>query len=401
MMSYSTIHPAYSIPFSDLIKGLEEEVDNHNVNKRTLVLGDEDNPKVLTQYTYTQICTYNAAWNLYTQVARGIIVDHERIVALPFPKFFNLSENKTIIPDLPFKCYEKVDGSLIIVFHYDGEWHTATKGSFNSDQAVWADNYLRDRLWQHIDFEIDRPLDTNKTYLFEAIYPQNKIVVNYGNTENLVLLGVYDVNTGLELDIETYKYIFDTAISYNFHDMDAIITKCSTLPKDQEGFVIRWDDGTRGKVKGDEYCRVHKLISNVTPLAIWEMMLHGDNLDFVRKELPEEFLVDFDNIVTLINHKILDTYQKVQWAAYDYLSLTDKDLGLIRHTLDADIRKFIFPYRKNNGQFIGKMREGIYRLHRPTANRLEGYELSYEMKNFCNDGFMYPENRVLLGDMLL
>ena len=75
-----------------------------------------------------------------TLAARGLILDHaaRRIVATPFPKFFNAGERDGTIPDLPFETTEKLDGSLIIIFHHRGRWRTATTGAFDSDQAVWA-----------------------------------------------------------------------------------------------------------------------------------------------------------------------------------------------------------------------------------------------------------------------
>lgn len=369
------IHPGFSVPFPQLILGLKEEVEQGNINTRT----NDD----LTQWTYTQQCTYEAKWNLYTTVARGLITNDERIVAVPFPKFFNLTENKTIIPNLPFTCYEKVDGSLIIAYFYEGEWRTATKGSFNSDQAIWAKKYIDKNWMKHILFP-------GYTYLFEAVYPENKIVINY-TREDLILLAVYDNHYGLEMnDAWIKEYVkspppFSIRKTYSFADLNSIVEKCSTLSSNEEGFVLRYEDGTRVKIKGDEYCRVHRLISNITPLAIWEMMMKGDDLEFIRKELPEEFLVDFDNIVDIIGEHVTETRDLVRIEYLQTKHLSDKELGLMLPSLSDDVRKFIFPYRKNNGQFIGKMREGIFRMHRPTSNRLEGYFPSSSMNRINED----------------
>ncbi|MGL1080507.1 RNA ligase, partial [Vibrio parahaemolyticus] len=83
---------------------------------------------------------YDSAWDPVTTAARGLILDLEdrRIVATPFPKFFNAGERGEPIPDLPFIATEKLDGSLIIIFHHRGRWRTATKGAFASAQAQWA-----------------------------------------------------------------------------------------------------------------------------------------------------------------------------------------------------------------------------------------------------------------------
>ena len=366
-MSKNVIHPAHSISFGQLIVGLEEECVHGNINKR--------HKGPLTQYTYTQQCTYTQNWNLYTQVARGIIVDNERIVALPFPKFFNLSEKKTIIPDLPFHCYEKVDGSLIICYFYDGEWQTATKGSFNSDQAVWARDFLK----KHQLFD---GLRYNTTYLFEAIYPENRIVISYSK-EALVFLGAYNNILGEEfLDVDWSP----KAKTYSFAELDHVIDRCSTLFSNEEGFVVRYEDGTRIKLKGAEYCRLHAIISNITPLAIWEMMVHGDNIELIRREIPEEFLTDFDSIYEILSDKIMHTMHRINNYYYQTKNLTDKELGLILHTLDSDIRKLIFSKRKTGSITEGKARDGLYRLHRPTGNRLEGYVPSNSLNMIQEDG---------------
>ena len=61
-------------------------------------------------------------------LARGVILDPEakRVVASPFPKFFNVGEKADSIPNLPFETFEKLDGSLIILFYHKGEWRTSS-----------------------------------------------------------------------------------------------------------------------------------------------------------------------------------------------------------------------------------------------------------------------------------
>jgi RNA ligase len=132
-----TLHPAHTIPFDDLITRLKTARDERLVYER-------HGPGGLTLYVYTERCVYESAWNLATIAARGLIVDltARKIVATPFPKFFNLGERDGTAPDLPFTVTEKLDGSLIIIFHHGGVWRTATKGAFESPQALWARDWL-------------------------------------------------------------------------------------------------------------------------------------------------------------------------------------------------------------------------------------------------------------------
>ena len=84
----------------------------------------------------------------------------------------------------------------------------------------------------------------------------------------------------------------------------------------------------------------------MTPLAIWEAMDAGDNLESIRRDLPEEFWDDFDQICTLLNAGAASLIQRVATAASKLEELSDKEVGLRLDTIDASVRPFIFPYRK-------------------------------------------------------
>ena len=104
----------------------------------------------LSLYTYTRTAQYERVWNQVTTRCRGLVADDATgaIVALPLPKFFNVGEHESgqpyapALPDEPFEVYDKVDGSLAVVFHYAGRWRAASKGSFTSTQATWAQRHL-------------------------------------------------------------------------------------------------------------------------------------------------------------------------------------------------------------------------------------------------------------------
>ncbi len=377
---HAVYHPASLIPFDDLYAGLMQEVAAGNIY--------EKKNGALSLFTYSQQCTYDGNWNLFTASARGLIVDTEnrQVVAYTFPKFFNLSENKTTIPDLPFVCSEKVDGSLIIVYCYDGEWRTATKGSFDSDQAKWALKYIRDH-------DMDVSMLPDRTYLFEAVYPENRIVIRYPDAE-LVLLGSYH-KWGYEFPTDNIKTESEfinarAAKTYQFGELAAIIDHAKTLPSSEEGYVLRYDDGTRVKIKGDEYCRIHRMISNITPLAIWESMKNGDNLDFIRKEIPEEFWEDFDTIRGLLTDKLDTILSEIKEVHNKTKHLVDKDVGLMLNTFTPCVKTLIFPFRKLNGDMIAiagdkRFIETIYRIIRPNGNSLEGYHNSIAMNRIQSE----------------
>ncbi len=359
------IHPAHAIPFDELWDGLLEAHAKGFVYRRT------DPVTRLQIFAYSPRCVYEDGWDTHTMVARGLILDPDakRIAATPFPKFFNAGERRGDIPDLPFEAFEKLDGSLIILFHHDGAWRTATKGSFDSEQARWAAGRIPPGLRPGI------------TYLAEAIYPENRMVVRYREAA-LVLLAAYD-EAGHEL---SYDAILETAAAvgwraasrHSFASVHELMRHTAGLPRDTEGYVVRFSNGLRLNLKGAEYCRVHALISRCTPLAIWEILNAGGDPEAMRRELPEEFWGDFDAIVRLLRGQEDAIRTRVAETAASVAHLTDKEVGLALGTIPADIRPYLFGYRKS-GTIDARTRPVLMRAIRPTGNALPGYTASYAM----------------------
>ena len=372
----SHVHPAHALPFDDLVERLRVARDKRLVYERS-------GPERLLLYVYSDRCVYEAAWDEVTIAARGLILDPvaRRIVATPFPKFFNLGEGIQALPDVAFETTEKLDGSLIIIFHHAGQWRTATKGAFDSWQAVWAAGHLAGH-----DLAALRP---GITYLAEAIHPDNRIVVRYDSAE-LVMLAAYQPD-GSELPYGDVVQVaaavgWRAAQRVGFASMAELVLHAKRLPRSEEGFVLRFDNGLRLKVKGDEYKRIHALISRVTPLAMWEALAAGDDMDAIRRELPEEFWGDFDDIVRVLHELLSQRIERISAAARSVAHLSDKELGLQLATLDEDVRGFIFAYRKSGGNLLaGRSRAGLLRAIRPTGNVLPGYLPSYAMNRLLDE----------------
>lgn len=255
----------------------------------------------LALYHYSNRCVYDLLWDDTSLLARGLVLDLERgaLVATPFPKFFNYGERDARLPDEAFRAFEKLDGSLGIAFFHDDRWQVTTKGAFDQAQARWAEARLA-----RCDL---RALDPRTTYLFEIVYRENRIVVRY-DYEDLVLLGAYD-GDGEELDDATITALAArigtrTARRYDYAQLADILSAAEALDQNDEGFVIRFASGYRIKVKGSAYRRVHALVSRVTPLGLYDAMYAGDDLDVLRREVPEEYWADYDCIRRLLTAAI-------------------------------------------------------------------------------------------------
>ena len=113
------------------------------------------------------------------------------------------------------------------------------------------------------------------TYVFEIIYPDNQIVVDYRGYEGLVLLSMFSNNGCYEfppkvVDNEAATLGVRRPKTYDFEKVSEVVQAAKHLPKDDEGFVVQFQSGTRVKIKGDEYCRIHKLLAHHSPIAVWE-----------------------------------------------------------------------------------------------------------------------------------
>ena len=233
-------------------------------------------------YNYTNKAQYDRIWNEITLQCRGLILDADlNIVSRPFKKFFNLEElPPSEIPDEPFEVHEKMDGSLGILYWLDDAPYIATRGSFTSDQAVHASKILNEK-YPHTFNKLDRGV----TYLFEIIYPENKIVVDYGNQDDLTLLAIIDNNTGEDLPISEIG--FPVVRKYDsFNDLSLL--QCIN-DESKEGFVIRFKNGLRVKVKFAEYLRLHRIITGVSNVVIWEHLAEGKGFEELLDKVPDEF----------------------------------------------------------------------------------------------------------------
>ena len=202
------------------------------------------------------------------------------VVARCFKKFFNIEEHKPEdIPNLPFEVFEKVDGSLGILYWINDLPYIATRGSFESDQAKHATELLH-RKYKSIFDKIDR----TKTYLFEILYSENRIVCNYGDFDDLILLTIIDNETGNE----SIKDIgFPIVKKYDgINDLSIL----KSLEEDnKEGFVVRFKNGFRVKVKFAEYVRLHRIITGVSNIAVWEYLRDDKSFDELLEKVPDEF----------------------------------------------------------------------------------------------------------------
>lgn len=120
---------------------------------------------------------------------------------------------------------------------------------------------------------------------------QNRIVVNYGDYEGLILLSAFDTKSGIEIsrtELEKLEGEWELVREYKTGDKDYTILK-DMISNDSEGFVIRFRDGFRMKIKGEEYIRLHRIITNVSTRDVWEYLKENKPFDELLDKVPDEF----------------------------------------------------------------------------------------------------------------
>lgn len=368
--------------------------------------------KILLGFKYTTNTVYSEDWDNVSLHARGIVFDYAtgEVLARPFVKFFNLGEmidtETGVLKPIAgyvkqhlgfdnlsgdykhqkFRVMDKLDGSLGIAFWTGTDWYVKTAGSFESDQAKWANEWF--------DTIIDPSiLDKSKTYLFEIIYDEDKHPIEY-DFEGLVLLGIVDTKTGIE---EPLSEILRVAKELNirhaevleFTDFDEVVKYAKNLPKTKEGVVITFENGFKLKVKGDEFLALQKIFHFLTKDVIYENFLWNsvdanqetsvkDNLIYAFNEgfivnIPEEMedmkkyahdlyenFLYYCSVVELLGKGARAMAVKCRERRYIYetvvQSLTEMELKCL---VDAVMKYF------TAGQLNEKVRNSIYKQLKP------------------------------------
>lgn len=249
----------------------------------------------LTIFNYTPKAAYEPLWDTITLRCRGLIADDKGfIVGNCMPKFFNYNEPsaKDIDKDGPVQTTDKLDGSMGSVIFYQDDLVVATRGSFESEQAIWAHNFIQKDKELCEAFRVI--CSENVTAVVEIIYPENRIVVDYGDLEAVVLIGAignYELTRGRQLWIPADGiYSWPGPIVERF-DAASFEEALRIPPRlNREGVVIYFENsGQRLKIKQKDYIEAHKFISNLTPKNIWNELRNGKTVEQLLDVAPDEF----------------------------------------------------------------------------------------------------------------
>jgi hypothetical protein len=212
-------------------------------------------------------------WHQDNKHMRSVVVNYAgEVISAGFPKFTNWGENPDHfpVPNSLKHCtvVEKLDGSLLIVSKYNGQYILRTRGTV--DASTLANGHELELFKNTI---LSKLTDNNDTWdysvLFEWLSPINKIVLNYGDEPSWRLIGfINHINYSLAqqdmLDAMAKKYGFDRPPTYTFSSVEDLLKDVDQW-RGKEGVVVySKNDQMLHKVKGAWYLALHHMKSELS-----------------------------------------------------------------------------------------------------------------------------------------
>jgi len=254
-------------------------------------------------FNYTPRAEFERNWNWYTRNLRGAVLDKNgNFVARAIPKFFNvdsdMEESKygNLPRHLPCQITNKADGSLIHAWKspLDGKWQISSKCSFDNDYTKAAMQFFTSN-----SRYINLPGDIS--FCFEVRFNEDKMRRVTDMPAGLYLITGFNVEAGVELSsdnlyeisrtlaiprVETVNMTFDEAYS-SYRGLEGT-----------EGYVCRFEDGTRVKLKTPWYFVRNKFLADINSpaqalesirgyLENWDYQIE-EFLDYVPPEYRDE-----------------------------------------------------------------------------------------------------------------
>lgn len=310
--------------------------------------------------------------NEIVRECRGIILDkHFKPVCVPFFKFGNYAES--YVPDIDWKSarvQEKIDGSLIKVWNYEGDWRISTNGTINAFNCdigqvdalmlecpykTFGELFNKAKENAGLDFT---QLNPNYTYMFELVSPYNKVVVPYEGVE-IYHIGTRDNTTLEELDIDIG---IKKPKQFPLTTLEECIATASQLTYDHEGYVVVDKNWNRVKIKSPAYVAVHHIKNNgdVNIASIIELIRGNETAEFLT------YFPEYENVIDLITRKIEKILLSITKGLNEIENqefATQKDFALA--VKDREYSNFYFTWYK--GKFL-KPEEWLWKL---TNNKIK------------------------------
>jgi hypothetical protein len=260
---------------------------------------------------------------------RGLILDESldwSVISRPYDRFFNYGDgNAAQIDWTTAKVYEKLDGSLMTLYWYDGEWRVASSGTpdasgpvNNDSSGTFADLFWR--TWNELGYQ--PPMQKSLCcYMFELMTPANRVIVPH--TENrLVLHGVrqlihdYPGFNYNELDPATIAATngWECVKSHPITSFEDCVRASEALnPMQCEGFIVVDAKFNRVKVKSPQYVALSHMKDGFSNRRMIDLVKANEGSEFLSyfpeyQPLYEKIKTRYDNLVV----ELTEAYERIK-----------------------------------------------------------------------------------------
>lgn len=274
------------------------------------------------------------------------------VVSRSFDRFFNYGETQDVFDITKMVAYEKVDGSIVSLFNWKGDWLYRTRSmimptsSVNGWETTWKDLIEPVLFGKGFNEYVH---DKDLTYIFEIVGRENRVVTKYEESA-AYLLAVRENNSGYYVqtpnDYATLRG-WKTPKSYKFHTFEDCTIAAKELRELNEGYVLYNQFGEpKLKVKNPAYVAAHHLLGEgLNPKRIMQLIIMGEKDEYLSifPEDTEHFGKYVDAYDIMLN-EMVNTWDKVNGV------IDQKEFALlIQHLPTSGV---LFKARKN-GENIG------------------------------------------------
>jgi hypothetical protein len=321
--------------------------------------------------------------------ARGLVLDtnDHSLVAKAFNRFFNVGEMEEEMKSFHWgKAFAsgKEDGSLCLIYNYQGKWHANTRGSFGlfpmfnyewqakyyglDPSFTWQEGFLKAMGIQDLQ---DLRLDPSLTYVCEFTSLWNKVVREYkepamhlltrfqGEQEITALLG--------ELEEDEGKY-FKKVQKYSFRGLQDAQEFVLVHPEATYEGVVIYDYVTRWKLKNPRYVSLHRAKGNngealYKPSTLLPYILSGEGDEFL------SYFKEVKAVYNEMNERVQNAYLQLEdiwsktWQIEDQKEFA---LSIVKKTPFTGI---LFNFRRGQGK--NQTVDGLKKIWRGYADGIE------------------------------
>lgn len=212
---------------------------------------------------------------------RGLILELDTwdVVCKPIGAFFEPSESgyKSVADQFDWssaKAMHKIDGALVCMYHYKGQWHCSTRFSADGSLDVRSPNSSDRKItWRQLVeetlmhngtswAEFTSKLNPDISYVFELVTPDNRVVVLY-STSHLYLVAAVNRKTLKEVDIYNMKFHGEVAPYKKVRSLAQVYALIDEQPDahKNEGYVVVDKNFNRLKIRNPKYSEAMRIYS--------------------------------------------------------------------------------------------------------------------------------------------